>query len=63
MANFSLDIEELVELGTAEIGVCENGCYSLGIFLGVSIVALFIVFILQVPNIVITIRSAKYSTL
>lgn len=56
MSNFTLDDEELVGMDTAQVGVCENDCYGLGIFLAVSVVAFFLIFILLVPNITITIR-------
>lgn len=48
--------EELRGMSTAEAGVCDTGCVSLGIFLGISVIALFLISFLQVPNIVITIR-------
>lgn len=50
------EFEELRGMSTAEAGVCDTGCVSLGIFLGISVIALFLLFFLQVPNIVITIR-------
>lgn len=57
MNNMStLSDEELVAMSTATVGVCENGCVSFGIFLGLSVITLFLTFILEIPNIVITIR-------
>lgn len=41
---------------TAVDGQCDQGCNKLGIFLGIMFIALLLIFILQVPNIVITVR-------
>ena len=41
---------------TAVDGQCDLECNKIGIFLGVLFIALLLIFILQVPNIVITVR-------
>lgn len=47
---------------TATEGVCDNGCSNFGAFVGVSAISLFLVFLLEVPNIFITLRydNAQY---
>lgn len=46
----SLDNSSAVE------GQCDQGCNKLGLYLGVIFFALLLIFILQVPNIIITVR-------
>lgn len=55
-ANMSMDM--LATMSTATEGTCDNGCVSFGIFMGLSVIGLFLIFIIEVPNIFITIRSA-----
>lgn len=47
---------ELVAMSTASAGTCDDGCVSFGIFMGLSVIGLFLIFIIEVPNIFITIR-------
>ncbi len=55
--NDSLILDESISMnGTAIEGRCNQGCNYLGIFLAVIFVALFLIFILQVPNVLITVR-------
>ena len=42
---------------TAVDGTCPHFCNKMGIFLGIIFITLFLIFILQVPNIVITVRQ------
>ena len=42
--------------GGAVDGRCDQGCNKLGLFLGIMFVALLLIFILQVPNVIITVR-------
>ena len=51
-----LSDEEILAMSTATEGQCDNGCIGLGPFLALSIIALFLIFLLQVPNIFVTIR-------
>ena len=60
-ANLALSLnlstsEEILMNDTATEGVCDNGCRNFGLFLGLVLVMTFMLFILEVPNIVITIR-------
>lgn len=48
-------MQDLVN-GTAVDGRCYQGCNKLGIYLGVVFFALLFIFILQVPNVIITVR-------
>ncbi len=61
----ALSFEELVERSPAKVGVCDQSCKSLGIYLAISIIGLFLIFLLQVPNIIITIRYVykRYSSI
>ena len=43
--------------GTAVNGICEQSCNKLGIFLVVVFLVLILLFMLQVPNVVITVRQ------
>ena len=47
--------------GSAVDGKCDQGCNKMGLFLGVLFVGLLLVFVLQVPNIVITVRQVYLS--
>ena len=50
-------LDELIAMnGTANEGRCNQGCNNLGIFLASIFVSLFLIFILQVPNVLITVR-------
>lgn len=60
-ANMTMDMltaMELAAMSTATEGTCDDGCISFGIFMGLSVIGLFLIFIIEVPNIFITIRSA-----
>lgn len=61
--NFSdFQTDELLSMSSAQQGECDTGCYGLGIFLATSVFSLFLLFALQVPNIVITIRWGENHT-
>ena len=47
----------LLSNSTATDGRCDLGCNKLGLFLAFIAVALFLMFILQVPYVIITVRS------
>ena len=42
---------------TAKDGICDQGCNKLWIFLVILGLYLFLIFILNVPNVIITVRS------
>ena len=48
--------EEVLTDSFAVGGMCDNGCNLFGVFISLSLLALFLLFILEVPNVVITIR-------
>jgi len=47
---------DLLSNATAVEGRCDQGCNLLGVFLAVIAVALFLIFMLQVPTVIITVR-------
>ena len=50
----------LLTNGTATDGRCDQGCKMLGVFLAVIAVALFLIFMLQVPYVIITVRLVTF---
>ena len=56
--NLSTSDQAILLNGTATDGVCDNGCENLGLFLGLLLVMVFLLFILEVPNFVVTMRYA-----
>ena len=48
---------DLSSNSTATEGMCDQGCNLLGLFLVFIALALFLIFMLQVPYIIITVRS------
>ena len=51
----------LLTNGTAVDGRCDQGCNKLGLFLVLIAIALFLIFILQVPYVIITVRQVATS--
>ena len=55
----SLEMEQggnLSVAGSASDGRCDSNCNNLGLFLFLLAVSLFLIFMLNIPNVIITIR-------
>ena len=50
----------LLTNATATDGRCDQGCNMLGLFLALIAVAIFFIFMLQVPYVIITVRLATF---